>query len=540
MDDGLLVPDDLSRQERVVEVEDELEAGGEPLLAAERRAAASSAVRSQIRGSSLLLVGRVLSMGTALVTQLLAVHHLSKADYGDFIYVVTLATTATTVVTFGMDQAMFRFVPIYDERRQHGNVVGLLLIYTGTVLSLGSMLVLLGFGLRGAFEGALPRHEETARLVVVLVFLAPIQSLSQMLEGMLAIFAGAKAIFWRRHVLTPGLRITAVLLLVISDGGPRFLAVGYVLTGLAGVLVYAAMLLRVLRAKGVWARWRSSRPRLALRELYGFSAPILLNDIVLVVVGTTGTVLLGRSHGAEEVAAYRAILPYAALNTFVLASFALLFNPAAARMYARGDREGIAHLYWQTAAWVAVLSFPVFAATFSMARPLVEILLPPRYSSSAPLLAIVSFGSYVQAASGFNGQTLKVFGLVRYSVVITFAAAAFNLVVVVLLVPAHGPMGAAIAACATYLVHNTLKQAGLARGTGISLFDRGYASIYAWIGAGALGLLFVQTVVRPPSLVGLALAAGVSALVLYQGRSRLSVSETFPELRKIPFVRRLV
>lgn len=540
MDDGLPAPDDPAPQGRVAEVEDQLEAGAEPLLKAERGTTASSAVHSQIRGSSLLLVGRMLSMGTALVAQLLAVHHLSKADYGNFMYVVTLTTTAATVLTFGMDEAMFRFVPIYDERRQDGHVVGMLLLYTGTVLSLGSMLTLLAFGLHGTLSGALPGSEETSRLVLILVFLAPIQSLSQMLEGTLAIFAGAKAIFWRRHVFTPGLRITAVVLLVIGDGGPRFLAVGYVVTGLAGVLVYAAMLLRVLQAKGLWARWRSSRPQLALREIYGFSAPILMNDIVLVGAGTTGTVLLGQSFGSESVAAYRAILPYAALNTFVLASFALLFNPAAARMYAREDREGIAHLYWQTAAWVAVLSFPIFALTFSMARPLVDILLPPKYSSSAPLLAIVSLGSYVQAASGFNGQTLKVFGLVRYSVAITFAAAAFNLVAVVALVPSRGATGAAIATCATYLVHNTLKQAGLARGTGISLFDRGYAPIYAWIGAGALGLLLVQVVVQPSPLIGLALAAFVSTLVLYQGRSRLSVSEVFPEVRKIPLIGKLV
>ncbi|MFN8476214.1 MAG: hypothetical protein U0074_00090 [Kouleothrix sp.] len=68
----------------------------------------------------------------------------------------------------------------------------------------------------------------------------------------------------------------------------------------------------------------------------------------------------------------------------------------------------------QTAVWTSVLSFPIFALTFSMANPLTVILYGQKYASSAVLLALLSFGYYFNAALGFNGLTLKVYGRLRH------------------------------------------------------------------------------------------------------------------------------
>src|SRR5690606_38946872 len=126
--------------------------------------------------------------------------------------------------------------------------------------------------------------------------------------------------------------------------------------------------------------------------------------------------------GTVDVASLRAVQPLAKLNQIVLASFGLLFTPAAARMFAKKDTEGINNLYWQNAAWIAVASFPIFVATFSLARPITILLFEERYADSAVILALLSFGYYFNAALGQNGLTLKVFGKVRYVMVINIIA----------------------------------------------------------------------------------------------------------------------
>jgi hypothetical protein len=49
-----------------------------------------AAVNRQIRGSSLLLIGRTLSMAVNFAVQVLIVRYLSKTDYGAFAYALSI------------------------------------------------------------------------------------------------------------------------------------------------------------------------------------------------------------------------------------------------------------------------------------------------------------------------------------------------------------------------------------------------------------------------------------------------------------------
>jgi O-antigen/teichoic acid export membrane protein len=200
----------------------------------------------------------------------------------------------------------------------------------------------------------------------------------------------------------------------------------------------------------------------------------------------------------------------------------------------------VADLYWRTALWVAILTFPIFAATFAIAEPLTVLLYEERYAGSATFLALLSLGYYFNAALGFNGLTLKVFGRLRYIVVINLVAAGVSIVANLLLIAPLGAMGAAIGTFLALLVHNILKQAGLPANTGIALFDRRHARAYGFVAAAAGGLLVVQLALDPPPAVSVALALGTSAVVLLANRRALQLGATFPELNRVPILRRLI
>ena len=63
-------------------------------------------------------------------------------------------------------------------------------------------------------------------------------------------------------------------------------------------------------------------------------------------------------------------------------------------------------------------------------------------------LTLLSAAYYFNAALGFNGLTLKVFGKVRVIVVISVIAAVVNLALNFAFVPPYGALGAAIATSA--------------------------------------------------------------------------------------------
>jgi O-antigen/teichoic acid export membrane protein len=294
-----------------------------------------------------------------------------------------------------------------------------------------------------------------------------------------------------------------------------------------------------MRAQGVFDHFNRKAIEIPWREILSFTIPLLTSDVLYAVMNTMDVIVLERSRGSVDVAALRAVHSTAVLNSLVMSSFALLFTPFAARLFARNDREGINNLYWQTAIWIAVISFPIFALTFSVAQPITLLLYGQRYAQSGIILALLSLGYYFDSALGFNGLTLKVYGKVRYSVVINVLAGVFNLGAILLLIPRYGALGAAIGTTSALIVHNILKQAGLRLGTGINLFEWRYFRVYLVILLCALGLLLVQVVTSAPFYVSIALAALASTVVIGLNRKLLKVGQNFPELLRLPLARRL-
>jgi O-antigen/teichoic acid export membrane protein len=504
---------------------------------AEAGAGLSAESRKHIRGSSLLLSGRVLSTGVNFAIQVMIARYLSKADYGIFAYALAIAVAGQSIAVLGLDRAISRFLPIYEERGQHMRVLGSLVLVAATVAGMGVAFVLFVAGLRGVVAGGIGPGDQAVSVLLIIILLAPIQAFDELLMGAFAVFSKARAIFFRKHVLGPALRLAAITFVIASSSDVQTLAIANVAAAAIGVAIYALMLVRTLRTGGLLRGARLRRLELPVREIFGFALPLLAVDALFLLQNTANVVMLAHFGSATDVADYRVVQPAAHLNVIVMSSFALLFTPLASRLFVR---EGVNELYWRTAIWIAVCSFPVFAATFAVAGPVTVGLFGARYDGSGTILALLSLGFYCNAALGFNGLTLRVYGLVRYVVVISVVAAVANVVLNLALIPAYGAVGAGVATATTMIVHNVLKQAGLRKGTGISVFDRRHGVVYLWIVGGTAALLAAQWLVAPGPLAAVGLVAVVSAAMLVLTRRSLRVGDMFPELLRIPVVRRIV
>jgi O-antigen/teichoic acid export membrane protein len=498
-----------------------------------------SSTRRQIRGSSLLLAGRVLSRGTNFAIQILIVRYLSVSDFGAFAYALSLVSLGYTIATCGMDRAVTRFVPMYLERKEYDKLFGTLAVVCSVVVSLG-IAIALGLQVLSSLSGAFVDNPQASAILSVLIFLVPFQAVDDLLVGLFAVLANPKAIFLRRNVLAPALKLAVVVLLVLSQGTVLFLAAGYLMATAIGVAICVGMLARELRSHDLVRHFSRHRIHLPWREIFAFTGPLLISDLVFVAMNSVTVVVLEHYRGLDAVAAYRAQQPIAAVNQMVLASFSTLFTPMAARMFARQDYEGVNHLYWRTAMWIAVLSFPIFALTCSLAGPTTEVLLGARYRDSAVLLALLAFGYYFNAALGFNGLTLKIYGRLHYVVVISLASVAVSLMATLVLIPRYGALGAAAGTCVAMVAHNILKQVGLRVGTGINLFEWRYLRGYLVIMGGAAGLWGLTLLPDVPAIVSLGLGVLVSWLVFRCCRHLLDVADTFPEILRVPFARQLL
>jgi O-antigen/teichoic acid export membrane protein len=509
----------------------------EPSSVAASAASANQATKKSLRGSSLMLVGRVITMVTNFAVQVLTVRYLSKGDYGAFAYVMSLISLGSSFAVFGMEKTVTRFLPIYQEKKEYSKLLGTLLIVFSTVLSLGFFLVVLVFGLRGWISESYITDEKVFGLLLILAVLTPIQALNSLLIGMLAVFSKPSSIFFRRHVLGPGLKLAVVLLLVLLRKDVYFLSIGHVVSSTLGILIYLGILIRDLQSNELWKHIHIRNISLPLKEVFTFSTPMLTTNIVYMLRSQLVIIILQHFRGTLDVASYRAVQPVADLNTTVIQSFTLLFMPAMARLFARNDQEGMDDLYWQNTVWIALISFPMFLVTFALAQPLTVLLFGERYAQSGLIMALLAFGYYFNAALGFNSDTLRIHGRVRYTVVVDFVSMLASLGLSLALIPRFGALGAAIGTCGTLVLYNILNHVGLKRVTNISLFNRHYIKVYASILLGTLALVVLQNVFSLPIYMGILLASAISLIVLLLNRNVLNIERNFPELLRIQFVR---
>ena len=496
--------------------------------------------QKHIRWSSFLLAGRLLSVGINFVSQVLVVRYLSTTDYGAWAYALSVVALCQSFATIGLDKATTRFVPIYHEKGEYDKLFGTILLVFGSILLSGLVIITAFYAFPEQTARLVNDTRQPLALLFIMIFLVPVEAVDSLLIGLFSSFSNPRAIFFRKHLLGPGLKLGVVLLLILRKSEVTFLAYGYLAASALGVLIYGCVLARMLSRERLFENFRLSQIKVPAREIFAFTLPLTTSDLVTVLMLSSDVMMLGYFYNMKEVAYFRVVLPAAALNAVVMWTFALLYTPAAARLFAREDYAGINDLYWRTAVWMAVLSFPIFAVTFSLSRPLTVLLYGARYEQSGVILALLSVGYYFDVALGFNKLTLQIVGKMRYIVTINLLACFTNVAVNLLLIPRFGALGAALGTAGTRIIYNILTQAGLRLASGISLFDKKYSSFYLTIALSAAGLIVIRLFSPDNMYVVLTLVCLVSLLVVALSKKNLKVRETFPELVKLPLMRLLL
>lgn len=498
-----------------------------------------SASEKHIRGSSLLLAGRLLALGLNLIAQVVVVRFFAKSEYGALAYGMSVVSLGSTLSLLGLDKAASRFLPMYRERGEDAKIFGALVLIATTILLLGLAIVVGVLGFRGLVATSLHRDPLAASMLLVLIVLAPVGALDTCLVSLFAVFSGARAIFFRRHFLGPLLKLAATLAVVALHGSVWQLAWGMVVAGVLGTAIYAVMLVRLLARKGILARRGGWRQVVPARDIVSFALPLFGSDLVFFLRSSLVVMLLQHFKDATEVASYQAVVPAARLALVVRDSFAFLYVPMAARLLARDDRRGIADLYSNTTSWITMLCFPIFIATFVFAAPFTLLVFGERYASSARILALLALGQFLNANGGTSVLTLRTLGKIRILIGIDVTITVLSLTLNFLLIPRWGAVGAAVATGTAMSVQSLLNHAGLWTASRITLFRRGTWRFHASIVMTTLLLSGLQWLFHPPLFLAVPLAIAATAAVLLANRHLLDVAATFPQLQRVPILQRL-
>lgn len=502
------------------------------------RRTVSVAPSAALRGSALLMVGRLLAIAAGIAIQILIVRSLTQSAFGAFSYCIAVVNLATVVVSLGMEQTMSRFAAIYDERGQLDHLTGAIVVYLIVVATLGTVTVGAAVFGRDELSRLIVHDPQTARLLGVMMVLAPLQAIDTLSSTLFAVYGRPAAIFWRRYVLTPVLRIAVVVVTLVMHGSVLVLGTGYVLATVTGLLIYLPPLVHLLHRHRVIARGR--RPLLPVRELMAFTGISVTADLLAIILFASDAIIVGWIRGPTGVALLQATQPLANGNLVVFYALIPVFIPTASRLFADGDRKRAEALYATCSLWIAVFSFPVAAVTIACSVPVTETFFGHRYAAAAPILALLSAGQYLLAVFGLSGLTLKAHGILQNLALACVVVTLLNVGANVLLVGRLGPYGAAIGTAAAIAVLTVAKCVIMRRDLGMWPVDGRLARALARIVALGAAVLLLDVTVHPGLLVDVLAVAVCFILLVWSSRRDLRVLEVFPEAARIPLLRSLL
>lgn len=492
-----------------------------------------------IRGSSLLLIGRLISIASNVVVRVVLAQHFLKSDLGVLLFALSVSDMVRAIVALGQDRAMSHHLVIYGEDRKQGYVLGTVLLYSATVITVWLVAASGIFLFRERLADQL--GDPGADLLIMLALLiTPLDSFDRMMTSFFAVFARPMSLFVRNHILNPAFKLATVGLVVFLDLPPVWVIVGLVVAGVAGLLLYLVQIPGLVRRGRV--RFVTSNLReTPIRDILSFSVPLLSSEVVLLTIASVSTGMIGWLLGSDSVATYQVIWPAARLNFVVMFAFGSLVNPMISRLHRGEAGEELNRFYWDVSGWMMVLSLPVLLMTTAYAERTTVFLFGEQYRDSAPILALLSIASFFDVAFGFNQQALQIHRRVNWVLVVNVTTGLFIVAANLALVPAMGPIGAAIAALVGMVLRNFANHWRLLTTTAVANPIPPVRRVYVRIGFLIAAAVAVRFAVDPGIAVAIVVAATLALVGLTANVADLRLVETFPQaarLRRFPVLER--
>jgi O-antigen/teichoic acid export membrane protein len=209
--------------------------------------------------------------------------------------------------------------------------------------------------------------------------------------------------------------------------------------------------------------------RYEVRRWFAAAVPMVLVWGCYTLLTSTDVLVLKYFRPAEEVAHYFAAAKVVGIAGMVYFAVAASAAHRFTAYHVAGDSKGLATFSMSTVRWVFWLSLFISVTILALGRPLLS-LFGDDFVSAYPVMAILTLGVLARASVGPAERLLMMLGYHRACLCAYLAALGSNLAGCLLLAPAWGAIGVALATVGGFVVESALLFAIAKRGPGLHMF----------------------------------------------------------------------
>ncbi|WP_049935581.1 flippase [Haloplanus natans] len=460
-------------------------------------------------GAGLFLIGKGISKGFGLVTNVVLTRYLGTSLYGIYTYLNVIFSLFTVFTKLGGDKSVLRFLPEYEDQPRKRQAM-LTLAY-GTSIA-GSVvvaaLVYFGAPLVSAYTLDDPLFVDVLQITAIVI---PFQTLS------LLTFSVFKAIERMDYNVAVSSVARPAIRLVFIGGA---VALGYSLVGAAAGLIVSGVL-TLLVALGVLIKKTDldsiARPtRTDAERYYDFSVPLTFTQLGSFLYNRIDLLMVGFLLSGSAVGVYNVAVLLSGLLSLPLSAFNQLFPPIASRLYHDGEYDELEDVYGTITRLIFTTAlFPAVAA-FVYAPELLRIF-GEGFVRGERVLWLFVVAQLTNALVGPSGYLLMMSDHQYLTLANQLTSGVLNAILNYVLILEFGFIGAALATATVLTLINIVRVAQVWYLEGFSPYDWTYLKPAA-AGVVAGGTMYGLSIVLSQYallVVGGGLGAGVFLTTLY-------------------------
>lgn len=431
----------------------------------------NASLRSIAKGSTIVFAGVIASLALNFLLRVVLVRYTTEDQYGIYSVAVTVVGVIGALAMLGLDEGSARYIAYYagkgDASRAGKVVAATLKIALASSLAFAVVL----FAVADPLAAMLFHTPDLGGILKVVAAAVPLTVLLQVLTAVLR----GHSETWSRAFFRDTLRtviflgfLAGILVLQLPFDSIIY---AYVLSMAAALVALAAFAARRLPASQPGPEAGGAG---ITRSLIAFSFPMLTVSLLMLTMSQATALILAFFTTPADVGKYDVALTLASLLLVVINSLGYIYTPVASGLFGRGSLGEIRQNYVATTRWGYILTVPLLFAFLLFPGTVVETLFSERYASVALVLQVIAIGYMVNPVTGPNYHTLIASGRTREITLSFLINAVSNVLLCLLLIPAYGILGAALAATVSSAVANLLLSVRLYQTLRIHPLTRSY------------------------------------------------------------------
>jgi len=407
--------------------------------------------REVAKGSFWGLAGQVFFKLFSFFYVVLLARTASQEDVGLFYLALGIVSVISVFSDLGVSGAVLRYIPYFEGKGEHGKIKSLVrMAYAALLVTATAVMALLFW--QADYVGALyqnPRLGGVLRLLSAFILFNNFLKINTFyLQGMRDI----KSAQLYQNVQN-GLKLvfTAALFYFV---GPSVQAIA-----LAFILSLAAALaLSSAAIYGIISKIKAGTKGLTRSDLNGIvsiGVTVAIIHTFGVIINSLDRTLLGYltppSVSETTVAVYSVATALALVLNSLPAAMGTVFLPFVSRLAGKRDMEGIRSVLATAQRWSTFMIIPTAVVMMLFAKEMLRAFYGPSYASGATVMVLFTLGVAFYSLSYMIFLAFTAMRMVKLELTLALISGAFNVVLVVLLIPPFGMEGAAAAGALAFV-----------------------------------------------------------------------------------------